>query len=117
MNNGDKSVFGAVGKSIESADYGTAYGICRASQHITMKGLYMIVERRLTRQEAAVFLTDQGYPVASTTLAKYASVGGGPIFDSFGRKPLYRPDDLLEWAKERSTGPRRSTADQGTNHV
>ena len=70
-------------------------------------------ERRFTRHEAAAFLTDYGYPVAPTTLAKYASIGGGPAFESFGRRPLYRPDDLLTWARERSTGPRRSTSDPG----
>jgi hypothetical protein len=76
-----------------------------------------ISQQRFTRRQAAEFLTEQGYPVASTTLAKYASVGGGPIFESFGRKPLYRPDDLLTWANERSTGPRRSTSDPGTTHA
>jgi hypothetical protein len=73
--------------------------------------------RRFTRHEAAAYLTENGYPIAATTLAKLVSVGGGPIFDSFGRRPLYRPDDLLEWARERSTGPRRSTSDQGANHA
>jgi hypothetical protein len=70
-------------------------------------------DRRLSRREAAQFLADNGYPVAATTLAKYASIGGGPIFESFGRKPLYRSDDLLAWARGKSTGPRRSTSDTG----
>lgn len=72
-------------------------------------------DRRLGRREAAQHLTDQGYPVAPSTLAKLASVGGGPVFESFGRKPLYRPRDLLDWAKARSSGPRRSTSDPGSN--
>jgi hypothetical protein len=67
-------------------------------------------EHRLRRSEAAAFLTQQGFPVAPTTLAKYASIGGGPIFESFGRIPLYRPDDLLSWARSRSSGPRASTS-------
>ena len=70
--------------------------------------------RRLRRREAAKFLTNEGYPVAPSTLAKLASIGGGPEFESFGRLPLYRPDALLFWAKSRSTGPRRSTSDPGT---
>ena len=68
-------------------------------------------ERRLSRKEAAEYLTNLGYRVASTTLAKLASVGGGPLFSSFGRTPLYKPTDLLHWAQSRSSGPRRSTSD------
>lgn len=75
------------------------------------------IERPLSRQEASDFLTQRGYKVASTTLAKLASVGGGPTYESFGRKPLYRPTDLLAWVQERSTGPRRSTSDRGRGHA
>ncbi|MGE0153130.1 MAG: DNA-binding protein [Reyranellaceae bacterium] len=67
--------------------------------------------RPLTRKEASDFLTARGFKVAAGTLAKYACLGGGPIFQSFGRRPLYRPDDLLGWAQSRSSGPRRSTSD------
>jgi len=69
--------------------------------------------RRLSRKEAAEFLTDLGYKTAAATLAKLASIGGGPVFESFGRKPLYKTVDLLNWAQDRSTGPRRSTSDRG----
>tara|TARA_R110002074_G_scaffold344229_1_gene514653 strand:- start:186 stop:452 length:267 start_codon:yes stop_codon:yes gene_type:complete len=74
-----------------------------------------ITERRLTRREAADFLDEHGYPTAMATLAKYACQGIGPVFESFGRRPLYRPRHLLEWAQSRSTGPRRSTSDPGAN--
>lgn len=70
------------------------------------------VERPLSRQDAAQFLAEMGYPVAVSTLAKYATIGGGPVFESFGRKPLYKPKDLLAWIAERSSGPRRSTSDR-----
>jgi hypothetical protein len=70
------------------------------------------VERRLSRREAAEFLTARGYRVAVATLAKLASVGGGPIFESFGRKPLYKESELLAWVQSRSSGPRRSTSDK-----
>jgi hypothetical protein len=73
----------------------------------------MLHERRLGRKEAAQFLTDRGYRTASATLAKLACIGGGPIFESFGRRPLYREADLLAWALARTTGPRRSTSDPG----
>ena len=68
-------------------------------------------ECRLDRQQAAAFLSARGYRTAPATLAKLASIGGGPVFESFGRKPLYREADLLAWAQGRTTGPRRSTTD------
>lgn len=69
-------------------------------------------ERKLTRAEAAAFLTERGYRVAYATLNKYATVGGGPLFTSFGRRPLYRPVDLLAWVAEKSSAPRRSTSER-----
>jgi hypothetical protein len=70
-------------------------------------------DRRLDRRQAAEFLSAQGYRTAPATLAKLACIGGGPIFESFGRKPLYREVDLLAWARAKTTGPRRSTSDPG----
>ncbi len=69
------------------------------------------LERRLTRREAAEFLTERGFRVAPATLAKYATIGGGPLYQSFGRRPLYRPADLLAWVEAKSTAPRRSTSE------
>jgi hypothetical protein len=68
-------------------------------------------DRKLTRREAAEFLTHQGYSVAPTTLAKYATVGGGPVFEKFGRRPLYLRSDLMAWVAGRSSGRRRSTSE------
>ena len=70
------------------------------------------IERRLTRTEAAAFLTECGYRVAYATLNKYATVGGGPVFESFGRRPLYKPADLLAWAASKTTPARRHTSEQ-----
>ena len=69
-------------------------------------------DRLLTRADAAAFLTERGFRVAHATLAKYATVGGGPLYESFGRRPLYRPADLLAWVASRSSGPRRSTSER-----
>ena len=69
-------------------------------------------ERRLTRAEAAAFLSERGFRVAYATLNKYATVGGGPVFESFGRRPLYRPTDLMAWVAGKTSGPRRSTSEQ-----
>jgi len=73
----------------------------------------MNFEPKLDRRQAAQFLTERGYRTAPATLAKLACIGGGPTFQSFGRKPLYREADLLQWAGARTTGPRRSTSDPG----
>ncbi len=78
-----------------------------------MSDMAMEFEYRLDRRQAAAFLTARGYRTAPATLAKLACIGGGPTFESFGRKPLYREADLLAWAKARTTGPRRSTSDPG----
>jgi hypothetical protein len=75
----------------------------------------MVCERLLDRKEAAQFLTSRGFKTAPATLAKLACLGGGPVFESFGRRPLYREADLLAWAQARTTGPRRSTSDPGTS--
>jgi hypothetical protein len=77
----------------------------------------MDIERRLDRKEAAQLLTARGYKTAPATLAKLACIGGGPAFESWGRRPLYRETELLAWAKARSTGPRRSTSDPGTGDL
>jgi len=69
-------------------------------------------DRPLRRNQAAEFLTANGYPTAAATLAKLASIGGGPQFVSYGRWPMYAPAALLEWARARTTGPRRSTSDR-----
>jgi hypothetical protein len=74
-------------------------------------------ERKLGRKDAAQFLTDLGYKTAPATLAKLACVGGGPPFESFGRRPLYEPEFLLAWARSRSTGIRQSTSDPGTRRA
>ena len=70
-------------------------------------------ECRFDRKQAAAFLSERGYRTAPATLAKLACLGGGPVFESFGRRPLYREVDLLAWAQARTTGPRRSTSDAG----
>jgi len=55
----------------------------------------------LNRRAAAAALTEAGYPTATATLATLASRGGGPRFQKFGRYPLYRWSDAIEWAKAR----------------
>jgi hypothetical protein len=76
--------------------------------------MFQDCERLLGRKDAARYLTERGFKTAPATLAKLACLGGGPTFESFGRRPLYRQVDLIAWAQARTTGPRRSTSDPGT---
>ncbi len=59
----------------------------------------------LTRQEAAAYLTELGFPIAAKTLANMASnenAGGGPVFTRSGwRTVRYRHEALEEWSRRR----------------
>ncbi len=65
----------------------------------------------LTRRQAAAALTAAGYPTAPATLARKACVGGGPKFRKWGRLPMYRWADALEWAQSRLSPPVASTSE------
>lgn len=65
----------------------------------------------LTREQVANALTAAGYPVRPATLATKAVRGGGPPYQLFGNKPVYRWGAALEWASSRLTSPRRSTSE------
>jgi hypothetical protein len=71
------------------------------------------IERRRDTRQAATFLTDLGFRTAPATLNKLRCIGGGPEFEFFGRRPLYREIALLNWVAGRCTGQRRSTSDDG----
>jgi hypothetical protein len=68
-------------------------------------------DARLPRQQTAEKLTAAGYPVRPATLATKATRGGGPPYQLFGRKPLYRWGDALNWARSRLSSPRSSTSE------
>ena len=68
-------------------------------------------EALLTRDATAAALTAAGYPVKAKTLATRATRGGGPPFQHFGPRVLYRWKDVLAWAEARLTAPRCSTAE------
>ncbi len=58
-------------------------------------------ETLLPRSALADALSAAGFPISSTTLATKACRGGGPPFRKFGRVPLYRWSDALDWARGR----------------
>ena len=45
---------------------------------------------RLTRRKTADALTEVGFPVKEATLATKATRGGGPPYQKFGARALYR---------------------------
>jgi hypothetical protein len=65
----------------------------------------------LGRKQTADALTEAGYPVAEATLTTKASRGGGPPYQLFGVRALYRWGDSLAWARSRLSAPRRSAAE------
>jgi len=66
------------------------------------------------RIEASEYLKDKwGLRYAPATLAKLASVGGGPAFVHAGRFPLYPQTALDAWARSRISPLKRLTSDSG----
>jgi hypothetical protein len=63
----------------------------------------LTADTRLTRRQLAERLTAEGFPISPATLATKATRGGGPKFQRFGRIPLYRWGDALQWAQSRLT--------------
>lgn len=57
---------------------------------------------RLRRCEVPEYLSEKfGIDIKASTLATYATVGGGPIMQYNGRIPLYNRSDLDDWANSR----------------
>jgi hypothetical protein len=65
----------------------------------------------LTRDQTAAALTEAGFPVKAKTLATKATRGGGPPYQSFGPRALYRWRTSLEWAQSRLGAPRATTSE------
>ena len=69
------------------------------------------LDKRLDTRGASAFLTALGYTTAPATLNKLRCIGGGPVFEKFGRRPLYSETSLLSWVRGRTTHPLRSTSE------
>jgi hypothetical protein len=74
-------------------------------------------DAKLRRDELAEALTAAGYPIAKGTLAVKACRGGGPPYRIWGRTPLYRWADALEWAEAKLSPPQRSTSETDARKV
>jgi hypothetical protein len=68
--------------------------------------------RLLNRRETSGELKEKfGIDRKPATLAKLACIGGGPPFRRDGRRALYDPADLAQWAEALLTPPAASTAE------
>lgn len=68
---------------------------------------------RLRRSDVPAYLAStHGIDIAVATLAKMATVGGGPAMQYSGRIPLYAITDLDAWAEERLGKSVRSTSER-----
>lgn len=67
---------------------------------------------RLRREEASAYLKQEHDVLcAPRTLAKLASIGGGPPMVYAGRYPLYPQDGLDDWARAKISPRVRSTSE------
>jgi hypothetical protein len=69
----------------------------------------------LRRKDAAKYLKSKYGFGATKTLAKLATLGGGPKFRMTGRFPVYAPEDLDKWALDRMGEPVSSTSEARAN--
>jgi hypothetical protein len=65
----------------------------------------------LRRKDAAEYLKSKYGFGATKTLAKLATVGGGPKYRMTGRFPVYAPENLDAWALGRMGEPVSSTSE------
>ncbi len=65
----------------------------------------------LTRKQLAEALTAAGFPVKKNSLDSMVTRGGGPAYRLFGRRPIYRWGDALDWANGRMSQPIRSSSE------
>jgi hypothetical protein len=68
-------------------------------------------EKFLRPNEAVEYLRERVGFGSYRTLAKYRTIGGGPMFRKIGRLVVYAPSDLDAWAASRMSAPMASTSD------
>jgi len=65
----------------------------------------------LRRKAAGEYLKVKYGFGSEKTLAKLATIGGGPLFHKAANAAIYKPEDLDEWALGKIGAPQRSTSD------
>jgi hypothetical protein len=68
------------------------------------------------RRSASAYLSQNYFPIAPSTLAKLAVVGGGPPFHKVGHVVLYEQTRLDEYAAERIGPELQTTAEADIPH-
>jgi hypothetical protein len=66
----------------------------------------------LNRRQASEHLRGRGISRAPSTLAKLATIGGGPEFQKFGRQPVYTEEALDHWLESKLSAPKRSSSSE-----
>ena len=69
----------------------------------------------LSNDQGAAALTAKGYRTSPATLNTKRTRGGGPQFQKYGSRVLYRWGDLLDWACSRLSEPVASTSELARN--
>jgi hypothetical protein len=79
----------------------------------------MVPKQHLTRQEASDYLTNvRGLPTSPKTLAKFATVGGGPEYRKFGsRRVVYEVSALDAWVESKLSRPFANTSQEFSNET
>ena len=65
----------------------------------------------LRRKAAGEYLKAKFGFGSEKTLAKLATLGGGPIFHKAANAAIYKPEDLDAWALSKIGAPQKSTSD------
>jgi hypothetical protein len=78
-----------------------------------MRRSILTENRRYRRAEASEYIRSVwGLSYSVNTLAKLATIGGGPAFEHFGRWPVYTSQSLDDWVRGRLSRPKNSTSDR-----
>ncbi|WP_036282325.1 hypothetical protein [Methylocystis sp. ATCC 49242] len=72
----------------------------------------MVTQQFLRRKQAGEYLKSKYGFGSEKTLAKLATVGGGPLFRKAGKAVLYEIDLLDAWALRKISAPMASTSDR-----
>jgi hypothetical protein len=66
----------------------------------------------LTRADTGENLRKHRFRISNQTLRTLACKGGGPPYRKWGRLTMYRWGDVVEWAQNRLSEPRRNTSEE-----
>jgi hypothetical protein len=68
--------------------------------------------RMIPRKAVPGYLQEtHGVRFSVTSLARWASQGGGPVYRRVGRYTYYEPKDIDRWLRKKMTPPLRWTSD------